>query len=321
MLAADIGATNARFALAERSTGQVLARRDYPTAEISNAEDMVRRALADLRRDIGCEAPAAAALAIAGPVAHGYGRLTNGQQEFSAAELAQALSCPVQLLNDFVAVAAAVTDAAPLLPIGSLAQPQPGVRAVLGPGTGLGMAYLVPDSNGHYQALASEGGNADFAPVDELEQELLAITRRKLVGSDGTVSTEELVSGRGLPTLYAAVCELWGSPVQHSDAAAITAAAVDAEDPVCHQTLELFCGMLGSAAGNFALTVGARGGVFLAGGILPRIQSFFLSSAFRQRFEARGAMRTFNEQVPTFLLTLPDPGITGAVNQACAQLR
>ena len=146
------------------------------------------------------------------------------------------------------------------------------------------------------------------------------------------------MSGRGLPNLYAAICELWGAPVKQKTAAQISAAALsidsaalsidsaalsiesaalsgDSDEPdiISLKTLELFCAMLGTAAGNFALNVGARGGVYLAGGILPRIRDFFLASDFRRRFEERGSLSPFNQQIPTFLVLDPEPGLTGAL--------
>ena len=138
--------------------------------------------------------------------------------------------------------------------------------------------------------------------------------------SFATVSIETLVSGRGLPNLYAALCELWGSPVEHTTAAAISDAALAFDsgggDSLSHKTLELFCAMLGTAAGNFALTVGARGGVYLAGGILPRMRDFFLASDFRRRFDDRGPYAKYNQQIPTLLMLDPEPGLTGALTLA-----
>ncbi len=272
---------------------------------------MVAQALADF----ACK-PVAAALALAGPVsqatlAQRTGSLTNGNLQFDAATLQKRFGCDFLLINDFVAVAAAIGAETAVTPVGDLQVPKAGVCAVLGPGTGLGMAYLVPSTTLGYEVYASEGGNADFAPVDELEQEVLGLLR----GSLGHVRIESLVSGPGLENLYGAVSQLWGSRPVHADAAQITAAALEA-DPVSHQCLEMFCGMLGTAAGNFALATGARGGVYLAGGILPRIREFFLQSNFRTRFDDRGPLAEFNQQIPTFFVDVPEPGLIGAARQA-----
>lgn len=319
MLVADIGGTNARFVLVDPSTGQEGARLDYSTAEFGSGLDLVERAIDDFGVD-----PVAAVLALAGPVSSAVmaaraGSLTNGGQMFDAAQLHARFGCDFLLINDFEAVASAIDSASAVTAVGELSEPQPGVCAVVGPGTGLGMAYLVPTQVGgesSYRVFASEGGNADFAPVDELEQEVLALLRETL----GVVRIESLVSGPGLVNLYGAVAQLWGSAVVHTEAAQITAAALDAE-PVSHQCLEMFCGMLGTAAGNFALATGARGGVYLAGGILPRIRSLFLASHFRARFDDRGPLTSFNKQIPTFLLDVPEPGLVGAIKRAQRLIR
>ena len=336
----DVGGTNARFSVfaagaSDLSAEQALAAVSLPTADFVDTPSMVREALARLgaaqsplsaetsaatgRSDtVTAGTLAAGVIAIAGPVSAGSGQLTNGVLKFDEAHLAELLGCPVRLVNDFYAVAASINDATPVQSVGTKLAPIQNVRAVLGPGTGLGMGYLVPFAN-DWHVFASEGGNADFAPVDALELELLGILQR----SFAPVSIETLVSGRGLPNLYAALCELWGAPVEHTRAEAISAAALsfgdsgsETGDTLSHKTLELFCALLGTAAGNFALNVGARGGVYLAGGILPRMQDFFSASEFRRRFDDRGALADFNQQIPTFLVLDPEPGLTGAVRLA-----
>ena len=309
VLVADVGGTNARFAAAG-ADGALHGRVDYPSADAATAGDLLRRALADL----GVR-PAAAAIAIAGPVSGGSGRLTNGELRFDTESIERACGCPAVLLNDFEAVASAVPGlgrAGELREIGAVANgAEAGVKAVLGPGTGLGMGVLVPHGD-DWLVLPSEGGNADFAPTDALEQELVGILRPRFP----TISWETLLSGPGLVNLYRALCELWGARPEHSDPAVIAARGVSSEEPVCHQCLETFCGMLGAAAGNLALTVCARGGVYLAGGILPRIEAFFVASPFRRRFEERGALSGMVESIPTWLVTAPDPGLLGAARRA-----
>jgi len=316
LLVADIGGTNARFARADAISGERLTTRTYATQDFANAGALLAQASADLGGSL-----AACVIALAGPVTADAGQLTNGTLEFSSRAIEAQLGCPARLLNDFYAVAASIDDSTPVSPIGPHSQLQPGVRAVLGPGTGLGMAYLVPTpprsahdpgTPSQWQVLASEGGNADFAPVDALELELLGILQEQFP----TVSIETLVSGRGLVNLYRALAQLWGAQAEHGDAAAITAAALERSDPVCDKTLELFCAMLGSAAGNLALTVGAQGGVYLAGGILPRIRDYFFDSEFRRRFEARGALADYNKQIATWLVLDSEPGLSGALREA-----
>jgi len=326
LLVGDVGGTNARFSVFERGVASVaeppVAAISLPTAEFSDTEALVREAHRALVRAaheaLARENISAAAIAIAGPVQQGAGQLTNGVLDFSEPLLGDWLGCPVRLVNDFYAVAASIHDDTPVLNVGTSLAARADVRAVIGPGTGLGMGYLVPPevARADWQVVASEGGNADFAPVDALELELLAILQRSFT----PVSIETLVSGRGLPNLYTALCELWGAPAEHTTAAAISDAALAFDagggDSLSHKTLELFCAMLGTAAGNFALSVGARGGVYLAGGILPRMQAFFLASDFRRRFEDRGALAEFNQQIPTFLVLDPEPGLSGALTLA-----
>lgn len=331
LLVGDVGGTNARFSLFDAGVTAgaepPFAAVNLSTTEFSDTESLVRGAHKELLREAqktlasasgSAVEVSAATIAIAGPVQHGKGRLTNGVLDFTEPQLRDWLGCPVRLVNDFYAVAASIHDDTPVMAVGTSLPAYADVRAVLGPGTGLGMGYLVPaeGTRAEWQVVASEGGNADFAPVDALELELLGILQR----SFAPVSIETLVSGRGLPNLYAALCELWGAPVEHKSAAMISDAALAFDagggDSLSHKTLELFCAMLGTAAGNFALSVGARGGVYLAGGILPRMQDFFLASDFRRRFEDRGALAEFNQQIPTFLVLDPEPGLSGALTLA-----
>jgi glucokinase len=306
-LVADIGATNARFALADAGglTGDalVLATADWAsdTALIGEA---VRRLRGAVRR-LGT-APVAACLAVAGPVRDGHGAITNGTLTFDADALSTALGCPVQLVNDFHALAAGLPDLRELRSLGGPAQ-GPGTKAVLGPGSGLGMSVLVPVGDA-WQVLPSEGGHADLAPGSPLELELLGVLQTEL----GHVCWESVLSGPGLVRLYRAVSTLWGGVPKALGSADITRLGVDAEDPVCHQTLEVFCSLLGSAAGNLAITVSAYGGVYLGGGILPRIADFVAGSALRRRFEERGLMTAMAREIPLYLILDRDPGLIGA---------
>ena len=330
LLVGDVGGTNARFALFEATANPAgavpIGSVTLATEQFSEASDLFDEALSQLLADTGSarSGPVAACVAVAGPVADGRAKLTNGELVFQERLLANQIAAPALLINDFYAVAASITEATPVLPVGQPSQPTDGVRAVIGPGTGLGMGYLVPQGTAHerhWQVMASEGGNADFAPSNALELELLGVLQRSQKTVSETVSIESLVSGRGLPRLYAGLCELWGAAPQFDVPEHITSAALEFDgakggDPVSHKTLELFCAMLGTAAGNFALNLGSRGGVYLAGGILPRITDFFCASDFRQRFEDRGRLTDFVKQIPTFLVLDPEPGLTGAFGLA-----
>lgn len=302
-LVADIGATNARFSLAT-AAGLVAECVILPTGEFRD----MRTLLADAQRRLGGVRPAAACLAIAGPVDGERGCITNGGLVFERAAAATQLGCPLWLVNDFFSLARSLPDLQSLEQLGGSA-PVPGaVKAVLGPGSGLGMGMLVPIPGG-WQVLPSEGGHADLAPGNPLEAELLAVLQAQY----GHVSWESVLSGPGLVRLHGAVCTLWGVEAADVDAAWITAHGVDAAEPVCHQTLEIFCGLLGAAAGNLALTTYALGGVYLGGGILPRLGGFVRTSPLRRRFDERGPMTERIREVPLYLIRDPAPGLLGAL--------
>ncbi|MBX9715883.1 MAG: glucokinase, partial [Burkholderiaceae bacterium] len=185
-----------------------------------------------------------------------------------------------------------------------------GTLAVVGPGTGLGVAGLMETDAG-WQALPCEGGHATLAATNDFESTVLALARREFEH----VSAERLLSGLGLPVLHRAVAAVSGQPVEVSgspSAEVIVERGVDGSDAVCAQTLDLFCAMLGSFAGNVALTLGARGGLYVGGGIVPRMAELFFASTFRERFEAKGRYRRYLEAIPTALILDPHAALTGA---------
>lgn len=301
-LVADIGATHARFAGAGDGglVGPPLLLR---TGDFATQEALLARVL----EWSGAGRPDAACLAIAGPVENGRGRITNGSLTFDAGALTAALGCPVYLINDFQALARGLPELGKLQRIGGGQPADGGLKAVLGPGSGLGMSMLMP-LDGGWRVLPSEGGHADLAPGNPLEMELLGI----LEGDRGHVCWEDVLSGPGLVRLYQAVGRLWGGEVEPVAPEWITARGITAEEPICHQTLEVFCGLLGSAAGNLALTTWATGGVYLGGGILPAMADFLADSPLRRRFEERGAMSGRFREVPLYLILDPAPGLVGA---------
>jgi glucokinase len=246
--------------------------------------------------------PRAALLAVAGPVTSNSVTLTNRGWQVDGATIRHILGIPeVRVLNDFEALAWSLPHLAgpDLLKLGG-GEGLPGaLLAVLGPGTGLGVgAFLPPD-----RVLPGEGGHATLAAEDEREAAVVALLRRRF----GHVSAERVLSGPGLVCLHEALAELEGHPPPGLDAAGISAGA----DARCAATLELFCAMLGSFAGNVALTYGARGGVFLGGGILPRLPHLLAASAFRARFEAKGRFQPWLAPVPCWLILRPDAALLG----------
>ena len=175
-----------------------------------------------------------------------------------------------------------------------------GCLAVIGPGTGLGVAAVLQTGQG-WQALPGEGGHATLAPADDFESALLAHVRRR----HAHVSAERLLSGIGLPTLHEAVCAVQGGPASPEvmTPERILEGGLSGRDPACARTLDSFCAMLGGFAGSVALTLGARGGVYVGGGIVPRLGDYFFHSRFRERFEAKGRFQPYLAGIPTALIT------------------
>jgi glucokinase len=180
---------------------------------------------------------------------------------------------------------------------------------VIGPGTGLGVAGLVPTPHG-FVAVPGEGGHATLAAVDDFESELLAAARRM----HPHVSAERLLSGIGLPVLHAAVAAVLGQtpPQPPLTAGEIVERGLAGSDEVCGRAVDSFCALLGSFAGNVALTLGARGGVYIGGGIVPRLGERFFESRFRERFEAKGRFQTYLQAIPTALITDTLAALSGA---------
>lgn len=296
-LLADIGGTHARFAIGE---GPPLT---LPVAAFAGLEEAIAAALARL-------GPAeTAVLALAGPVASGPVRLTNAPWVVDPAALAARFGFrAVRLVNDFLAQAEALPHLGPadLHPIGGGSAVPGAPMLVLGPGTGLGVAGYLP---GPGLAIATEGGHAGLAAEDE-EQDRIVAALRALCGRAGA---EEALSGRGLARLHAILAARQGAALPARDAAAVVAAR---DCPVARQAVRLFLELLAGFAGDLALAWGARGGVFLAGGILPRLLDRLDAAAFRARFEAKPPMRDFLAAIPLAVVTHPAPAFLGLAAMA-----
>jgi glucokinase len=317
LVVADIGATNARFALA--GSEGVTSQRVYSSRDSGSGLELVARYLAEVE----VLRPAAFCIALAGPIQGRSANLTNTDIGFSETQLEARFGAPARLINDFAAIACAVPvlEASGLAgvgrdaDIGPLDPGGPGIKAVIGPGTGLGMAMLLPDADG-WLVMPSQGGHCDLAATDPLEAEVLAILRRER----DQVPWEACLSGPGLVALYRAVCDVWGCQPDRTKPEDVSAGVV-AGDPVCHQTLEMFWGMLGCAAGNLALMSCARGGVLIGGGIVPKLLDLLDPGHFRRRFEQRGALQSFAHGVPTAVIVDPDVGLKGAARAFLGAVR
>jgi glucokinase len=307
VLLADIGGTNARFAILS-SAGALAGRCVLPTAGHAGAEQAARAAI----EQMGGPRPVSAILAVAGPVHENCCFMTNLGWTFEGAALASALGLTsVRVINDFEAVAWSLPhlEKADLRHLGG-GEAERGTPALaIGPGTGLGVSCLVPTERATNAAvvLASEGGHIGLAAEDAREDAVIARLRTRF----GRVSAERVLSGPGLVTLYEAVAECEGVAAQPLTAASLTAAALDGSCRTARTTLDLFCALLGAFAGDLALAFGARHGVFLAGGIAPRIADHLAGSEFRARFEAKGRLRDYNVAIPTHLIVTPDPALVG----------
>ena len=311
-LAADIGGTNSRVALAEREAGRwhIRTRARYPSQHYPSAASI----LSDFLAACGGPAPAAAGIAVAGPVVDGNVRLTNVSWQVNAGELSAALgNLPLALLNDFEAVGLGLESlmAADVVTL-QAGLPRAGApRLLVGAGTGLGMSVLVPAGD-RYIALPSEGSHADFAPQGELEIALM----RHLFERYGHASWERVVSGPGLEATYAFVREHEGQGPKAAAAAEITTAALDGSDPSAVQALSIFVSAYGRFAGNLALAVLPRGGIFVAGGIAPRILPKLREGPFLEGVTAKGRFSRLMAEMPVHIVTNDDVGMFGALAAA-----
>lgn len=302
-LIADIGATNARFALVE--DGELKDQRILLVEEHATLEAAVAAYLAE----IGGTPPEHAALAVASPVTGDRIAFTNSPWSFSTEALRRRLGLrSLAIVNDFTANALAVPHLAPehLVKVGGGDAAAAAPVGVLGPGSGLGVSGLVP-SGDEWVALSGEGGHATMAAMDGREAALLEHMRRRY----DHVSAERVLSGPGLVNLYNMLAELDGVPAAPFSPAQITDPEIAAQEPLCGEAVALFCAMLGTVAGNLALTLGARGGVYIAGGIVPKLGRRFVDSGFRERFEAKGRFRPYLAAIPTFVITHPVPAFVG----------
>jgi len=299
-LVADVGGTNARFGLVTEPGGRPEAVAVLAGAEHDGLPEAVAAYIAD---HAGGVQPGAACVAIAGPVEGDRYRLTNSGWTGSVGDL----GIPnAWLLNDFEALAASL----PYLhgdDLVSLGGPEPsrGVKAVLGPGTGLGVGGLVPAAEG-WVPIPGEGGHVTAPVLDKRDHEIVRALR-----ADGLehVVAEHLLSGPGLSRLHRALVLVHGTDAPTLSASDIVARM---DDSLCAETVEVFCAMLGTFAGNVALTLGARGGVYLGGGVLPRIVDRVRSSDFRRRFEATPTLNHYLSGIATLLIVAPQPALTGA---------
>jgi glucokinase len=313
-LIADVGGTFARFAL-EFAPGQFEQKTSMRCADFPDFQAAITAYLAKLPsrriRD--------AAVAIANPVAGDQVQMTNYHWHFSIEEMRQRLRLDnLVVVNDFTALAMALPG---LLPhqrrqVGGGTPAPRSVLGVLGAGSGLGVSGLIPAGNTGWIALGTEGGHTSFSPRNERELAILRYAWRHLPH----VSFERLLSGPGIELIYRALAEQAGVADEGLDGPDITHRALVGHDPLCLDVIETFCQILGTAAANLAVTQGALGGIYIGGGIVPRLGAHFDRSGFRARFEDKGRFSDYLKAIPTYVITAEDVTLMGASEILRAQL-
>lgn len=303
---ADIGGTNARFALLEEGQKIPFDPVNLVCSDYKSITDAVR-AYMDL---VPFAKPVKAAIAIATPVVDDNLNMTNHSWQFSVSETRHNLGLQeLKVLNDFTALALAVPYLADekFHKVGDGDSQNKQVKAVIGPGTGLGVSGIIP-IDGKWYPIQGEGGHVSYGPLNDNESAIIEQLRGKM----GHVSAEALVSGSGLSLLYETLKIIETGQAEKLDAKVISKKAMDGVCPIATKALSIFCEILGTVAGNLALTLGARGGVYIGGGIIPSILDFFTDSDFRNRFENHGRFTDYLRDISTHVIIAEYPALLGA---------
>ncbi|QKJ88100.1 Glucokinase [Paramixta manurensis] len=304
-LVGDVGGTNARLALCEIETGTLSQAKTFSTAEYESLEAVIRHYLDEQQQSItdGC-------IAIACPITDDWVEMTNHDWAFSTQALKTNLGFEhLEIINDFTAVSMAIPmlSADDVIQFGGGAAVKDKPIAVYGAGTGLGVAHLVHVDK-RWVSLPGEGGHVDFAPNSEEEGIILDVLRDEL----GHVSAERVLSGAGLVNLYRAIVKSDQRVPEKLKPKDVTERALSEGDTDCRRALALFCVIMGRFGGNLALNLGTFGGVYIAGGIVPRFLDFFKASGFRAAFEDKGRFKEYVMAIPVYMITHDQPGLLGA---------
>ena len=311
LVTVDIGGTHARFALAQIAADGAITLGEPATLHTRDHASF-QTAWEHFAALQGGTLPAAVAIAIAGPVGGEIIRFTNNPWVIRPALIAEKLGAERStVINDFGAVGHAVARAGPefFLHLAGPDQPLPasGTLSVLGPGTGMGVAHVWRSGAGDYRVQPTEGGHIDYAPLDSIEDAILARLRQRY----RRVSAERVVSGPGLVDIYEALAGMEGRAIQQADDRTLWALGTSGEDSLAAAAVDRFCLSLGSFAGDIALVQGASG-VVIAGGLGLRIRDTLLQSGFADRFKAKGRFEGLMAALPVKLITHPQPGLFGA---------
>jgi glucokinase len=316
-LIADIGGTNARFAWQAGPGTPLLDTQVLQVADFARLQDAIRAYVDGIGRGM----PGALAVAIANPITGDRVHMTNADWSFSQAEVKAEFGLHTfRLLNDFTALALALPDlpATELRQVGGVAPVPRAPIALVGAGTGLGVSGLIPVGDAGWVPLAGEGGHVTLPATTARERLVMdGLTLRY-----GHASAERLVCGQGLFDTFGLLCHADGVATGSvHNAAGVTSAALEDQHPQAVETIAMFCAVLGTVAGNLALTLGAHGGVYVGGGIVPRLGAWFEASPFRERFEAKGRFKPYLSSIPVWVITsAQSPALLGAARSLDAHL-
>jgi glucokinase len=309
-LVGDIGGTNSRFALVARGETALSAPLSLPNADFTDMYGALDRYLHEEAKG---KKPEWAVIAVAGPVRNGAVSLTNRAWKIDSAEISKRFGiADARLVNDFSALAAAAPYVASkdrMALGGGATRTVDGVTtiAVVGPGTGLGVGGLVR-AGGRDVVLTTEGGHSSFAPIDALEREIERLLQTRFE----RVSNERLLCGEGLINIYWALGGIHHKKTETLTPREITRRAAEKSDPLCIEAVDIFSRVLGAFAGDVVLTMGAQGGCYIAGGMVPAIIDIFDRDAFRERFEAKGRFRRYMQETPAWIINAPFTALLGS---------
>jgi len=302
---ADVGGTNIRLAVCCNKTGETSQLRTFACAEFLTLDAALFQYFSTLSEPVSV-----LCIGIACPVENDLVAMTNLSWQFSQQALKEKLQLTeLYVINDYTAISLAVPFLADdeKIKIGQGTAEKYGTTAVFGPGTGLGVSHIIHIGQ-KWISLDGEGGHISFAPNSSEQADILLLLQEQF----GHVSAERLLSGQGIVNIYHAMCRLEGKQVEFHEPKDVTEAGLANSCPLARRSLDLFCQVMGGFAGNLALNLACTGGVYIAGGIVPRFVEFFQDSDFRTFFEQKGRFQDYLSTVPTYLITHDNPGLIGA---------
>ncbi|MDA7746989.1 glucokinase [Psychromonas sp.] len=302
---ADVGGTNIRLAVLDTFNGEMSKLREYPCAQFITLDAALAQYFATLTGTV-----THLCIGIASAMENDFVKMLNLNWQFSKVALKEKLALEaLYVINDYTAISLAVPfiEEADKIKIGTGEEVPNSVKAIFGAGTGLGVSHLIKCEE-KWVSLDGEGGHTSFAPNTRQQIDVLLLLQDQF----GHVSSERLLSGQGLVNIYHSLCRLAGKQPNYFEAAEISKSAISGDCELAVQTLNFFCQAMGSFAGNLALSLDCKGGIYIAGGIVPRFIEFFKNSEFREYFETKGRFKEYLSNIPTYLITHKNPGLLGA---------